>query len=107
MREQVRSADVVVTNPLEVAVALKYDDKEMMAPQVMAKGQRIFAETIRELAMEFSIPIVANPPLAWTLIEVDLGEEVPEELYSAVAEILIYVYRLREQQAEEDRSRML
>lgn len=101
VREQVRTSDAVVTNPTEVAVAIKYDEKEMMAPQIMAKGQRIFAETIREIAEEFGIPIVSNPPLAWTLIEVDVGEEVPEEIYTAVAEILVYVYRLREQKGEE------
>jgi flagellar biosynthetic protein FlhB len=97
VREQVRTSDAVITNPTEVAVAIKYDEKEMMAPQIMAKGQRIFADTIREIAEEFGIPIISNPPLAWTLIEVDIGEEIPEELYTAVAEILVYVYRLREQ----------
>lgn len=97
-REQVRTSDVVVTNPTEVAVAIKYDDKEMMAPQVMAKGQRLFAVSIREMAEEFGIPIVENPPIAWTLIEVDIGDEVPEELYSTVAEILVYVYRLKEKE---------
>lgn len=97
VKEQVRVSDAVITNPTEVAIAVKYDEREMMAPQIMAKGQRLFAESIREFAMEFDIPIVSNPPLAWTLIEVDVGEEIPEELYSAVAEILVYVYRLREQ----------
>jgi len=96
-REQVRTSDVVVTNPTELAVAIKYNDKEMVAPQIMAKGQRLFADMIREIAEEFGIPIVSNPPLAWTLIEIDVGDEVPEELYTAVAEILVYVYRLKEQ----------
>lgn len=98
VREQVRTSDVVVTNPTELAIAVKYDDKEMVAPQIMAKGQRLFADMIRELADEFAIPVVQNPPLAWTLIELDVGDEVPEELYTAVAEILVYVYRLKEQQ---------
>lgn len=97
VREQVKVSDAVITNPTAVAVAVKYDEREMMAPQITAKGQRLFAESIREFALEFDIPIVSNPPLAWTLIEVEVGEEVPEELYSAVAEILVYVYRLREQ----------
>lgn len=102
-RQAVRSADAVVTNPVELAVAIKYDDKEMVAPQVVAKGQRMFAEMIREIAEEFRIPIVENPPLAWTLIELDIGDEVPDELYAAVAEILVFVYRLRKERGEEER----
>jgi flagellar biosynthetic protein FlhB len=94
-RQAVRSADAVITNPTELAVAVKYDEAEMVAPQIVAKGQRLFAQTIREFAEEFAIPIVQNPPLAWTLIEIDIGEEVPEELYQAVAEILVFVYRMR------------
>ncbi|MFH1873614.1 MAG: EscU/YscU/HrcU family type III secretion system export apparatus switch protein [Pseudomonadota bacterium] len=96
-RQQVASSDVVVTNPTEVAVAIKYDDKEMLAPEIMAKGQRLFAQSIREIAEEFSVPIISNPPLAWTLIELDIGDEIPEELYAAIAEILVQVYRLKEQ----------
>lgn len=95
VRQSVSSADAVITNPTEVAVAVKYDDKEMIAPQVVAKGQRLFADTIREIAEEVGVPIVQNPPLAWTLVELDIGDEIPEELYAAVAEILVYVYRLR------------
>lgn len=94
-RQAVRSADAVITNPTELAIAVKYNDKEMVAPQVLAKGQRLFAEAIRDYAKEFDVPIVQNPPLAWALIELDIGDEVPEELYAAVAEILVYVYRLR------------
>ncbi len=100
VREQVKTSDVVVTNPTELAVAIKYDDKEMVAPQITAKGQRLFADMIRELADEYGVPIVQNPPLAWTLIEMDVGDEVPEEIYAAVAEILVYVYRLKEQKAQ-------
>ncbi|MFA4974422.1 MAG: EscU/YscU/HrcU family type III secretion system export apparatus switch protein [bacterium] len=99
-RQAVKSADAVITNPTELAVAVKYDDKEMVAPQVMAKGQRLFAQSIRELAVEFGIPIVQNPPLAWTLIELDVGDEIPEELYAAVAEVLVYVYKMKQQQEE-------
>ena len=97
VREQVKTSDVVITNPTELAVAIKYDEKEMVAPQITTKGQRLFADMIRELAEEFNIPIVQNPPLAWTLIELDVGDEVPEDIYTAVAEILIYVYRMKEQ----------
>ena len=94
-RQAVRSADAVITNPTELAIAIKYNDKEMAAPEIVAKGQRLFAETIREFAVEFQIPIIQNVPLAWTLIELDVGDEIPEELYSAVAEILVVVYRMR------------
>lgn len=100
-RQAVRSADAVITNPTELAVAVKYDEAEMVAPQIVAKGQRLFAQTIREFAEEFAIPIVHNPPLAWTLIEIDVGEEIPEELYQAVAEILVFVYRLRREKEGE------
>lgn len=99
-RQAVRSADAVVTNPTQLAVAIKYEDSEMAAPMVVAKGQRLFAQAIREMAEEHGIPIVQNPPLAWTLIELDVGDEIPEELYAAVAEILVFVHRLRRQGEE-------
>ncbi|HPQ81515.1 MAG TPA: EscU/YscU/HrcU family type III secretion system export apparatus switch protein [bacterium] len=100
-RQAVRSADAVITNPTELAIAIRYDDKEMAAPEIVAKGQRLFAETIREIAVEFQIPIIQNVPLAWTLIELDIGDEIPEELYAAVAEILVIVYRMkREREAQ-------
>lgn len=99
-KQAVKSADAVVTNPTEIAVAIKYDDTEMAAPQILAKGQRLFAQTIREYAEEANIPIVRDVPLAWTLIELDIGDEIPEELYAAVAEILVYVYKLKNQSGE-------
>lgn len=94
-RQSVRSADAVITNPTELAVAIKYDDKEMAAPEIVAKGQRLFAEQIREFAKEAGVPIIQNPPLAWTLIELDIGDEIPEELYAAVAEVLVFVYKMK------------
>ena len=97
VKQAVKSSDAVVTNPTELAVAIKYDESEMVAPQVMARGQRLFAKTIRDAAEEYGIPIVQNPPLAWTLIELDVGDEVPEELYAAVAEILVFVYRMKQE----------
>ncbi len=100
-RQAVRSADAVVTNPTELAVAIKYNESEMVAPQIVAKGQRLFAQSIREFAEEAQIPIVQNPPLAWTLIEVDVGEEIPQELYQAVAEILVFVYKLKREREGE------
>jgi flagellar biosynthesis protein FlhB len=96
MMEEVPKADVVITNPTHYAVALRYEDHAMRAPTVVAKGQRLIAQRIKELARKHGIPIVANPPLARSLFDlVVVGREVPEELYRAVAEVLAYVYRLR------------
>jgi flagellar biosynthesis protein FlhB len=96
---QVQNSDVVVTNPTHIAVAIKYDPDDMVAPQIMLKGQRLFAQTIREIAEEEGIPIMRNVPLAWALIELEVGDDIPEDLYQAVAEILTFVYRLKEEQA--------
>lgn len=101
-RQAVSASDVVLTNPTHVAVAVKYDDKEMMAPQIMAKGQRWFAEQIKIFASEAGTPIVPNPPLAWALVDLDIGDEIPEELYQTVAEVLVTVYRLRETKQKGD-----
>ncbi len=98
VKQAVRSSDVVVTNPTELAVAIKYDDKLMVAPQIVAKGQRLFAELIRDEAASNNIPIMQNVPLAWALIELDIGDEIPEDLYAAMAEILLVVYKMKEQQ---------
>lgn len=107
VRQQVASSDAVITNPTHLAVAIKYDEREMMAPQIMAKGQRQFAEVIKQMADEEDIPIIQNPPLAWTLIELEIGDEVPEELYTAIAEILVVIYRLREERAAESEGKPL
>ncbi len=92
----VRRADVVVTNPVTYAVALRYDRTSMNAPRVVAKGKGWLAQRIREEALRWHVPIVPNPPLARSLYaQVELGEEIPNTLYQAVAEVLAYVYRLR------------
>ena len=94
IRTAVPTADVVVTNPTEYAVALKYEEG-MTAPRVVAKGRGYIAQTIREIARETGPPILERPPLAralWRLVEV--GQEIPEQFYAAVAEILAYVYEL-------------
>jgi flagellar biosynthetic protein FlhB len=96
VKQAVRTSDVVITNPTELAVALKYDDKTMASPQITAKGQRLFAEMIRDVAKENNIPIMQNVPLAWALIELEIGDEIPENLFAAVAEVLIIVYRMKE-----------
>ncbi len=96
-KKAVSASDMVVTNPTHLAVAIKYNDKEMMAPQIMAKGQRLYAQMIRELAEEAGIPVMQNVPLAWALIELEVGDEVPESLYKAVAELLLIVYKMKQE----------
>lgn len=96
-RQNVKKADAVVTNPTHLAIAIKYDKNEMVAPQIMAKGQRLYAEFIKDLAKEFDVPIIRNVPLAWSLIELEIGDEIPEKLYVATAEILTFVYQLKEE----------
>lgn len=92
----VPKADVVVTNPTELAVAIQYDMEKMAAPIVVAKGAGIVARRIRELALKSGIPIVERKPLARTLYkEVELNHPIPNELYAAVAELLAYVYQLQ------------
>lgn len=96
MMQAVPTADVVLTNPTEIAVALKYDPETMNAPRVVAKGQRLIAEKIKALAKEFGVPIVEDKPLARSLFHMAaIGAEIPVELYRAVAEVLSYVYRLK------------
>jgi flagellar biosynthetic protein FlhB len=95
LKKDVPTADVIVTNPTHYAVALKYDEKTMRAPRLVAKGADYMAQRIRELALQSAIPIIERPPLARAIYRaVDVGEEVPEEFYAAVAEILAYVYAL-------------
>jgi len=93
--QQTKNADVVVTNPTEIAVAIKYDAPKMEAPVVLAKGKGALAERIRRVAIENGIPIVEKKPLAQALYRmVKVGQAIPVELYAGVAEILAYVYRL-------------
>lgn len=97
MMSDVGQADVVVTNPTHIAVALRYNSEEMEAPVLLAKGQRLVAEKIKELARQAGVPLVENKPLARALFKaVQIGEEVPEELFKAVAEVLAFVFQLRQ-----------
>jgi flagellar biosynthetic protein FlhB len=92
----VPKADVVVTNPTELAVAIQYNPEEMAAPVVVAKGAGVLAQRIRRLALENNIPVVERKPLAQLLYkEVDINKPVPTESYAAVAEVLAYVYQLK------------
>jgi flagellar biosynthetic protein FlhB len=95
IRKHVPKADVIVTNPTEFAVALKYDAQSMSAPRVLAKGQDYLAQKIREIAAMYGVPIVERKELARALFKtVEVGQEVPEHFYKAIAEILAYVYEL-------------
>jgi flagellar biosynthetic protein FlhB len=96
MMQQVPTADVVVTNPTHLAVAIKYDPLSMAAPQVIAKGAGLIAERIKALASEHHIPVVENKELARNLYKhLEVGEQIPSEFFRAVAELLAYVYRLK------------
>jgi flagellar biosynthesis protein FlhB len=95
LKKDIPTADVVVTNPTHYAVALKYDEKSMRAPKLVGKGADFMAQRIRELAVAAGVPIIERAPLARAIYRmVDVGDEIPEEFYSAVAEILAYVYEL-------------
>ena len=92
---EVPKADVVVTNPTHIAVALRYDRKTMRAPKIVAKGIRLNAQSIREIAAKYQIPIIENKPLARMLFKhARVGGEIPAQLYAAVAEVLAWVYRV-------------
>lgn len=97
MMEEVPNADVVITNPTHFAVALKYDEATMGAPQVIAKGQELVAARIREVAQEHKVPLFSAPPLARALFRsTEIGDEVPSKLYTAVAQVLAYIFQLNE-----------
>ena len=92
---EVAKADVVVTNPTHIAVALRYDRKTMKAPKVVAKGIRLNAQKIREIAAQHQVPIMENKPLARMLFKHGkVGGEVPSQMFAAVAEVLAWVYRI-------------
>jgi flagellar biosynthetic protein FlhB len=96
LSQDVPQADVVITNPTELAVAIQYDPETMAAPIVVAKGAGVLAERIRKLALEHGIPIVEKKPLAQALYrEVDVNHPIPHDKYAAVAEVLAYVYQLQ------------
>jgi flagellar biosynthetic protein FlhB len=96
MKSDVPKADVVITNPTELAIAIQYDSKTMRAPIIVAKGAGVMAQQIRRLALEHNIPIVEKKPLAQALFkDVDVGHPIPDKLYGAVAEVLAYVYQLK------------
>jgi flagellar biosynthetic protein FlhB len=96
MMEAVKKADVIITNPTHIAVALVYDKVSMAAPRVVAKGADLIAQKIKKVAADAGIPLVENVPLARALYKsVRVGQSVPRALYQAIAEVLAYVYRLK------------
>ena len=100
--KEVPKADVVVTNPTEYAVALAYKPERDNAPRVVAKGEGLLAARIREVAVEAGVPVVQRPPLARALYrQVEVGQEIPRDLYEAVAEVLAYVWRLSGKRKEQ------
>ncbi|MDR1168626.1 MAG: EscU/YscU/HrcU family type III secretion system export apparatus switch protein [Heliobacteriaceae bacterium] len=97
MMDSVPEADFVVTNPAHIACALKYDADEMASPTLIAKGTELIAKKIADIAREHRIPVVENAPVARALFKmVDLNQQIPPELYKAVAEILMFVYNLKQ-----------
>ncbi len=97
MMQQVPKATAVVVNPTHYAVALRFDSASMAAPTVVAKGRNYLARRIREIALANEVPIIENPPLARSLYAtVEVGQEIPAALYRAVAEVLAYLFRLRQ-----------
>ena len=94
MMQEVPKADVVITNPTHIAVALVYDQESSEAPLVVAKGAGLIAEKIKKVAREHGVPVVENKALARLIFKtVELNQMIPETLYQAVAEVLAYIYR--------------
>jgi flagellar biosynthetic protein FlhB len=100
MMAEVPKADVVITNPVHYAVALQYEELKMRAPLCVAKGRDIIAENIKRIAKENEVTVVENRPLARELYRrVDIGDEIPEDLFTAVAEVIAFVYKLKRKKA--------
>lgn len=100
MMAEVREADVIVTNPTHYAVALRYDGASMRAPKLVAKGADLVAQRIRAIGEAHRVPVLEAPPLARALYHhTELGDEIPEGLYTTVAEVLAYVFQLRRHQS--------
>jgi flagellar biosynthetic protein FlhB len=95
IHRDVPTADVIVTNPTELAIAIRYDPDTMAAPKVVAKGAGFLAQRIRHIAVSNGVPIIERKPLAQALYKtIDVGQDVPPEFYQTLAEILAYVYEL-------------
>jgi flagellar biosynthetic protein FlhB len=96
MMQAVKKADVIITNPTHIAIALSYDKDKMVAPKVVAKGADFMAQRIKAIAAEAGVPMVENVPLARAIFKsVKVGQVIPRTLFQAVAEVLAYVYKLK------------
>jgi len=96
MMSEIPNADVVITNPTHYAIALKYDEESMEAPRIVAKGTDFIAQKIKMIAKEHDVIMVENRPLARAMYDqVEIGDQVPEEFFKAIAEVLAYVYRIK------------
>ncbi|HPD19424.1 MAG TPA: EscU/YscU/HrcU family type III secretion system export apparatus switch protein, partial [Candidatus Goldiibacteriota bacterium] len=93
MISEIPQADVVITNPNHIAIAIRYKEGDDNAPKIVAKGINLMAEKIKNIARENGIIIVENPPLARVLVKLEIGWEIPPELFQAMAEILAFVYQ--------------
>lgn len=101
MKDSVPEADFVVTNPIHVACAIKYDAQTMDSPTLLAKGAELFAKEIKEIAKAHDIPIIENPPVARAIYRlVEVNRQIPPDLYKAVAEILIFVYNSKKEKQQ-------
>ncbi|MFP4465920.1 MAG: flagellar biosynthesis protein FlhB [Candidatus Goldiibacteriota bacterium] len=107
MISEIPGADVVITNPTHIAVALKYEENGEKAPMIVAKGVNLMAEKIKTLARENQIVIMENPPLARELVKYEVGWEIPPELFQAVAEVLAYVYQAKGKIKLEEKAKKL
>jgi flagellar biosynthetic protein FlhB/flagellar biosynthesis protein len=87
-----------MSDDAEMAIAIKYDKEKDTAPRIVAKGMRLKAEKIREIAKQYNIPVMKNVSLANALYRIDVGQEIPEELYDAVAEVLNFIFELQKDQ---------
>ena len=97
--DSVPEADFVVRNPTHVACAMKYDAETMQSPTLTCKGTELIAKQIIDIAIKHNVPVIDNPPVARALFRmVDLNQQIPPELYKAVAEILLFVYGLKAKQ---------
>ena len=102
MMDAVTTCDFVVTNPTHVACAIKYDANTMESPMLVAKGTELFAQKIKQIARKHNIPVIENPPVARALFRfVEINRQIPPDLYKAIAEILIFLYKLKKTTAKE------
>ena len=101
MMDAVPDADFLVTNPTHIACALKYDQETMQSPKLVAKGTELFAKKLIEIAREHDVPVIENPPVARAIFRVvEVNKEIPPDLYKAVAEILLFVYKHKKRKPE-------